>query len=89
MKILNILMWFLCLVCNAQVGINTSNPLATLDVTGANSSTTGSLDASDGILVPRVTDLAVNGAQESQLIYLVANWTNDMGTVTTQTIFFF
>ena len=52
----------------AQVGIGTTNPQTTLDIRGANHQ--GAVTATDGILVPRVSDLSTNGSQDGQLVYL-------------------
>ncbi len=66
-------------LASGQVGVNTKAPEATLDVrgkndTGANStSVPGAVAAKDGILVPRVSDLAANGSVNGQLVYLVAD----------------
>lgn len=59
----------------AQVGINTPTPEATLDIRAKNhtSSGPGAVTANDGILVPRVNDLAVNGTVNGQLVYLITN----------------
>ncbi|WBX95542.1 hypothetical protein [Chryseobacterium gambrini] len=63
----------------AQVGIHTSSPQASLDIRGKNDTGTlgvavpGVVDAVDGILVPRVTALNVNGTVNGQLVYLIAN----------------
>ncbi|WP_428069935.1 hypothetical protein [Chryseobacterium gambrini] len=67
-----------------NVGINTSSPQATLDIRGKNdtgssgSSVPGTVNANDGILVPRVNSLAASGSTNGQLVYLVA----DAGTFT-------
>lgn len=57
--------------CYSQVGINTTEPQATLDVRGVNHN--GPVTATDGILVPRVNSLANDGSQEGQLVYLIEN----------------
>jgi hypothetical protein len=58
-----------------QVGINTPSPEATLDIRARNhtGSAPGAVTATDGVLVPRVTDLATNGTVNGQLVYLVAD----------------
>jgi hypothetical protein len=61
----------------AQVGINTENPDATLDVRGDNhvdaTNTPGVVATGDGVLVPRVTDTdmstAAPGNSDGQLVY--------------------
>ena len=55
---------FLVFDCNAQVGVNTTNPQGSLDVTSTN----------DGILIPRValaaTDVAtIITPTESEIVY--------------------
>jgi len=55
--------------CHSQVGINTNDPQATLDVRGVNHN--GPVTANDGVLVPRVNDLTTAGSQEGQLVYLI------------------
>ncbi len=66
-------------LASGQVGINTQAPEATLDVRGKNDtgshsiSVPGAVAAKDGILVPRVSDLAANGSVNGQLVYLVAD----------------
>ena len=66
---------------NGNIGINTSSPQATLDIRGKNdttpnaNSTPGGVAATDGVLVPRVSDLATNGTINGQLVYLVADTT--------------
>ncbi len=54
-----------------QVGVNVSVPQSTLDIRGANHQ--GANTATDGILIPRVASLGVNGTVNGQLIYLVAD----------------
>lgn len=60
---------------NAQVGINTNTPEATLDIRAKNhtGSLPGAVTSDDGVLVPRVTALSVNGTINGQLVYLVAD----------------
>lgn len=73
----------------SQVGINTTEPSTTLDVRATNHN--GAVTATDGLLVPRVNDLTVNGSVNGQLVYLIttsnslvqgfyywngSNWTN-------------
>ncbi|RXM40900.1 hypothetical protein BOQ62_03420 [Chryseobacterium sp. CH21] len=55
----------------AQVGINTSSPESTLDIRAKNH--LGTVSSTDGVLVPRVNDLTVNGSVNGQLVYLVSN----------------
>ncbi|WP_126654159.1 hypothetical protein [Chryseobacterium aureum] len=54
-----------------QVGINTSNPESTLDIRAKNH--LGTVSSADGVLVPRVNDLSVNGSVNGQLVYLISN----------------
>lgn len=62
-----------------NVGINTSSPQATLDIRGKNDtgfsgvSIPGTVNANDGLLVPRVSSLSNNGNVNGQLVYLVAD----------------
>lgn len=64
-----------------QVGINTNTPEATFDIRGKNDTGTngvavpGAVTAKDGMLVPRVSNLAASGSVNGQLVYLVANTT--------------
>ncbi|WP_299684799.1 tail fiber domain-containing protein [uncultured Dokdonia sp.] len=54
----------------AQVGINTTSPKATLDITASNSS---SPTATDGILIPRISNFPITNPtaeQQSMLVYL-------------------
>lgn len=62
----------------SQVGINTSTPSATLDIRAVNH--LGSASPQDGLLVPRVSDLANGGIEDGQLLFLIADWTDDNGT---------
>ncbi len=55
----------------SQVGIETNTPESTLDVRAANH--LGTVSSTDGILVPRVNSLSVNGSKESQLVYLTVD----------------
>ncbi|MFI8379973.1 hypothetical protein [Leeuwenhoekiella sp. NPDC079379] len=55
----------------AQVGIGTTTPEASLDIRAVNH--LGAVTASDGVLVPRVNNLATNGSTDGQLIYLTAS----------------
>ncbi|WP_139326107.1 hypothetical protein [Chryseobacterium gambrini] len=55
----------------SQMGINTPTPETTLDIRGTNH--LGAVTAKDGILVPRVNDLTVNGTVNGQLVYLIAD----------------
>ncbi|PVV61258.1 hypothetical protein [Chryseobacterium sp. HMWF035] len=55
----------------SQVGINTNTPEATLDIRAKNHN--GTVTANDGILVPRVNNLASAGSINGQLVYLTAN----------------
>lgn len=66
---------------NSNTGINTSSPQSSLDVRAANH--LGAVSATDGLLVPRVIDLTINGNQNGQLVFLNATWVNTMGTTTT------
>lgn len=60
---------------SGQVGINTTSPESSLDVRAKNhsGSTPGAVTSTDGVLVPRVNSLSVNGSVNGQLVYLVAN----------------
>ncbi len=55
----------------AQVGINTENPETTLDVRALNHE--GSVSSTDGVTVPRVSDLVASGVANGQLVYLIAD----------------
>jgi len=55
----------------SQVGINTDVPEASLDIRAKNHN--GAVTAKDGVLVPRVNSLAVNGSVNGQLVYLIAD----------------
>ena len=67
--------FFLTITITAQVGINTVDPKVTLQIQGENN--LGAVASTDGILVPRVTDLVVNGIENGQLVFL----NNDIMTV--------
>lgn len=62
-----------------NIGVNTSFPQATFDIRGKNDTGSsgvavpGAVSANDGILVPRVNSLAINGSINGQLVYLVAD----------------
>lgn len=56
---------------NGNVGINTTAPSTTLHINGTNDN--GANTSKDGILIPRVNDLSVNGVQNGQLLFLVNN----------------
>lgn len=58
----------------AQVGINTVTPQATLDIQGLNHN--GAVSATDGILVPRVNSLGTDGQEDGQLVYLIEGNSN-------------
>ncbi len=55
----------------AQVGVNTENPETTLDVRALNH--LGAVSPTDGVTVPRVSDLAAAGIANGQLVYLIAD----------------
>lgn len=55
----------------AQVGLNTTSPEATLDIRGKNH--LGTVSSTDGVLVPRVNTLSVNGTINGQLVYLIVD----------------
>ncbi len=55
----------------SQVGINTPSPESTLDIRAKNH--LGAVTSTDGILVPRVNAINVNGLVNGQLVYLVAD----------------
>ncbi|PWN59883.1 hypothetical protein [Chryseobacterium viscerum] len=65
------LIFFVGFFSSAQVGLNTTAPEATLDMRGKNH--LGDVDPKDGILVPRVNALTVNGSVNGQLVYLIAD----------------
>lgn len=54
-----------------QVGVNTASPESTLDIRAKNH--LGTVSSTDGILIPRVNDLSVNGSVNGQLVYLISN----------------
>lgn len=56
---------------NAQVGVGTNTPDASLDVRASNH--LGTVSGRDGLLVPRVNSLAINGSVNGQLVYLIAD----------------
>lgn len=67
----------MCSICSftlGQVGVNTQLPQTTLDIHAKNH--LGPVTATDGVLVPRVSDLETDGTVISQLVYLI----NDNGT---------
>ena len=60
----------------AQVGINTTDPQSTLDITAKN---TGTPESTDGILIPRISNFPTTNPgtnQQSMLVYLTTNRTN-------------
>lgn len=62
-------------VLHGQVGINTTSPDASLDIRAKNhsGSSPGAVTSGDGVLVPRVNALSVNGSVNGQLVYLIAD----------------
>jgi len=66
---------------NAQTGINTATPQSSLDIRAQNH--LGSLSSTDGVLVPRVTDLVSDGNENGQLVFLNTDWINTMSTPST------
>lgn len=64
------------MLLHSQVGINTTSPESTLDVRAENH--LGTVSSNDGILVPRVNNLSVDGSVNGQLVFLIA----DNGTFT-------
>ncbi len=66
---LSILVLFCFSIGFSQVGINTDDPQATLDIRGVNHN--GAVTANDGVLVPRVNGLTMDGSQDGQLVYLI------------------
>lgn len=54
-----------------QVGINTTAPQTTLDVRAQNH--LGQVSSTDGVLVPRVSNLSANGSINGQLVYLITD----------------
>ncbi|SRX75386.1 proprotein convertase P-domain-containing protein [Aequorivita antarctica] len=66
------LILFFAYVGTAQVmGINTADPQSSIDIRGLNNN--GTVTATDGLLAPRVNSLATAGAQNGQLVYLIAD----------------
>lgn len=57
-----------------DVGIGTVTPLSTFDIQGVNNN--GAVTSTDGLIPPRVSDLAIPGAQNGQMVYLMANYGN-------------
>ncbi len=55
----------------SQVGIGTTNPDSSLDVRAKDH--LGTVSETDGVLVPRVNDLSVDGLTDGQLVYLTQN----------------
>lgn len=55
----------------SQIGIGTNNPEATLDIRAKNP--LGNFTTKDGLLIPRVNQLASNGVEDGQLIFLIEN----------------
>ncbi len=66
-----ILLFLVSSLVLAQVGINVSTPQSTFDIRGTNHQ--GANTATDGILVPRVSSLGVNGTVNGQMLYLIAD----------------
>jgi hypothetical protein len=58
-------------VISAQVGVNTTDPKTTLHIVGTNDK--AAVTAADGVLVPRVNALTANGAEDGQLVFLIAD----------------
>lgn len=56
---------------SAQVGINTNSPSTTLEIKGKNDG--GAVTSSDGILIPKVNSLSVNGTTVGQMVFLTQN----------------
>lgn len=54
-----------------EVGIGTDNPESTIDIRGINHN--GAVTATDGLMAPRVNSLSIAGAQNGQLVYLIAD----------------
>ncbi len=73
-----ILIVFQINICVSQVGIGTDNPESSLDVRAENH--LGSVSENDGVLVPRVTDLSIDGINSGQLVFLTVDWVDDNGT---------
>ncbi|RMB59557.1 hypothetical protein EAX61_08205 [Dokdonia sinensis] len=62
-----------CSILTAQVGINTSEPKATLDISASDV-----VQSTDGILIPRITDFPATNPeaeQQSMLVYLTSDLT--------------
>ncbi len=76
-KISYLSIFFICLSINAQVGINNTNPNASLEVSASNFVTPSS---TDGILIPRVTAFPLTEPGENQHSMLVYLTTTDAVT---------
>lgn len=63
--------FWLSSIVYSQIGINTPTPEATLDIRAKNHN--GTVTATDGVLVPRVNSLSVNGSINGQLVYLTVD----------------
>ncbi|SHF38910.1 hypothetical protein [Chryseobacterium sp. OV279] len=74
-NIIFIIFFLLSIRVLGQVGINTSSPESTLDIRAKNhtGSTPGAVTAQDGVLVPRVNSLSINGSINGQLVYLIGD----------------
>lgn len=55
---------------NAQIGVGTASPKTTIEAVGTNNG--GAVAAKDGVLVPRVSDLVIDGTETGQLVFLTA-----------------
>lgn len=69
-QLLLITLLMVCTITTAQVGINTTDPKSTLDITASNSS---SPSITDGILIPRISNFPGTNPteeQQSMLVYL-------------------
>ncbi|GGG07829.1 hypothetical protein GCM10011344_05480 [Dokdonia pacifica] len=69
-QLLLITILLVCTITTAQVGINTTNPKAILDILASNSTTPS---ATDGMLIPRISNFPSTNPvadQQSMLVYL-------------------
>jgi len=68
-NIIVLLLISISVCCHAQVGVNTTNPNAQLDIRSSNQA---SPNATDGMLVPKVDvfPIGVNANQDAMLVYL-------------------
>lgn len=70
---------FLCNLCNGQVGIGTTTPMARLDIVASNR--IAPLET-DGLLIPKIDEFALTNpgvAQDGMLVYLTGSGTIEKG----------